>query len=71
MYEAKLKILLTKVFFFRGLEEIKFSSKLVFFFFFCLFLPVFVYYIFLFSIINDEFGCEVVQAKVPIRNGTT
>ena len=40
-------------------------------FFFCLLLSVFVYYIFVFSIINDEFSCEVIQAKVPIRDGTT
>ena len=42
-----------------------------FFCFFFFFLPVFVYYILIFSIINDESGCEVVQAKVPICDGTT
>ena len=43
----------------------------IFFYIVFIFLSVLVYYIFVFSIINDEFGCEVVQAKVPIRVGTT
>ena len=43
----------------------------IFFYIVFIFLSVLVYYIFVFSIINDEFGCEVVQAKVPIRDGTT
>ena len=38
--------------------------------FFLFIITVVVYYIFVFSIINDEFGCEVVQPKIPIRNGT-
>ena len=30
-----------------------------------------VLHMWLYTIINDEFGCEVVQAKVPIHDGTT